>query len=89
MDIKEMVLRKYHDGYNATEIYNFFTEHFGSDVIAYPTITKYIRSESFPDNESPQAKNCFSIPDYRKDQKIQRALDDNPFFVSARNFLRN
>lgn len=78
MDIKEMVLRKHHDGYNATEIYNFFTEHFGNDAIAYPTITKYIRLESFPDNESPQVKNCFSIPDYRKDQKIQRALDENP-----------
>ena len=79
MDIKEMVLRKHHDGFNATEIYNFFTEHFGSDAIAYPTITKYIRSESFPDNESPRTKNYFSIPDYRKVQKIQRALDENPF----------
>ena len=66
-----MVLHKYHDGYNATEIYNFFTEHFDSDAIAYPIITKYTRSESFPDNESSQAQNCFSIPDYRKDQKYK------------------
>lgn len=79
MNIKEMVLYKYHNGYNATEIYNFFKEHFDSDAIAYPTITKYIRSESFPDNQSSQAQYCFSISDYRKDQKIQRALDENPF----------
>ena len=61
MNIKEIVLHKHHDGYNATEIYNFFIEHFSCDAIAYPTITKYIMSESFHNNESSQTKNLQKV----------------------------
>ena len=79
MSIKDIVLAKEKLGCNATEIHNFLKAELGDKAIGYSTVTKYLREQKFSEESSSSNNETIPYWDYKKDEKIQEALHENPF----------
>lgn len=79
MSIKDIVLAKNQKGCNALQIYQFLKDELGDKAIGYSTVTKYLREAKFSEASSQSKNETTELWDYTKDEKIQEALNENPF----------